>query len=74
METKSIRPKSAQVYAIHSSKTGDVILSSIELDSAEIESLSSDSAEGHFLAGNLANDELVNAGLPRALSVFAIVK
>lgn len=60
-------------YSIHSSKTGEILIKRIELDETEIEALSSDSAEGHFRAGALANDELTNAGLDKDQIVYAIV-
>lgn len=56
-------------YSIHESKTGNVIVKSIELDSTEIETVSSDSAEGHFRANRIK--ELANLGTQ---SVYAIIQ
>lgn len=61
-------------YSIHSSKTGETLIQSIDLDETEIEAVSSDTPEGHFRAGELANDELVKAGLDKDESVYALVK
>lgn len=59
-------------YSIHSSMTGEIIIKSIELPQDQVENLSLDNAEGHFLAGSL--DELVEAGIDSREIVFAIVK
>ena len=58
-------------YEIHSSQTGEVLIKSIELPQDNVENLSSDTAEGHFKAGELS--ELVDAGLGEQQSVYAIV-
>lgn len=59
-------------YSIHDSKTGDIIIKSIDLPQDQVENLSADTAEGHFRAGSL--DELVDAGVDSDHIVYALVK
>ena len=59
-------------YSIYSSKTGEIIIKSIELPHDQVENLSLDNAEGHFRAGSL--DELIDAGIDSSEIVFAIAK
>jgi hypothetical protein len=61
-------------YSIHSSRSGELLVASVELDSIEIESLSSESSEGHFCAGALQNGEIVLAGVDKDASVFALAR
>ena len=58
-------------YSIHDSKTGEILVKSIELPQDQVENLSSDTAEGHFRAGTL--DELTDAGIDSERVVYAII-
>lgn len=58
-------------YSIHESSTGNTLCKITVDDVTEIENLSSDSAEGHFLAGRC--DDVVAAGVSPELSVYAIL-
>ena len=58
-------------YSIRDSRTGEILISSIELPQDQVENLSSDSPEGHFRAGSL--DELTDAGIDPERIVYAIV-
>lgn len=42
------RPERLDLYSVHDSKTGSVLMSSISLDSDEVESLSTDTQDGFF--------------------------
>ena len=58
-------------YSIHDSKTGEILVKSIELPQDQVENLSSDTAEGHFRAGTL--DELTDVGIDSERIIYAIV-
>lgn len=55
-------------YSIHSSQSGETLIQSIDLPEDRVETLSSDTAEGHFRADQL--DELAALG---SVSVYAIL-
>ena len=59
-------------YSIHDSRTGELLISSINLPFDRVENLSSDSPEGHFRAASL--EELTEAGIDPEQIVFAIVR
>lgn len=59
-----------QQYAIHDSKTGNVLLEDIELPEDRVEDLSGVNAEGHFRAGSL--EELTAAGIDENQTVYAL--
>jgi hypothetical protein len=42
-----------EIYRIHESKTGAVLIWAIELPSDRVENVSGDSAEGHFLSSQM---------------------
>jgi hypothetical protein len=61
-----------KTYSIQSSKSGETLIRSIDLPEDQVENLSSDTAEGHFPAGSLA--ELVEAGIDSDTSVYALLR
>ena len=59
-------------YLIRDSRTGEILISSIELPADQVENLSLDSPEGHFRAASL--EDLTEAGIDPEQIVFAIVR
>ena len=59
-------------YSIRDSRTGELLISSINLPFDQVENLSSDNSEGHFRAASL--EELTEAGIDPEQIVFAIVR
>lgn len=70
LSSPSSAGRTLTTYTICDSRTG-VELVRVACDAGEIESLSAESAEGHFRAG--ACDEIVAAGVDAGRSVFALV-
>lgn len=59
-------------YSIHETSTGNELARITVDDCNEIESLSRDNAEGHFLAGEC--EDVVSAGVKPDTSVYAILR
>lgn len=59
-------------YSIHDSRTGEILISSINLPFDKVENLSSDNSEGDFRAASL--EDLTEAGIDPEQIVFAIIR
>lgn len=70
-EGVAIAGRPVTTYAIYDSATGERLVNVSVDKPSEIEALSADSHEGHFMAGRCS--DIVQAGVHPLMSVYAII-
>ena len=71
MSNQNERANMSTTYSIHESSTGNTLCKITVEDVTEIENLSGDNSEGHFLAGQ--SNDIIASGVDPFLSVYAII-